>query len=247
MEMLGQKIKMVEALADIEIATKLISEAESVGENPIDMSYKKLRSAIDPVDRDSKEWNLIQKYLTNTHPRGTPTIKTIYRVEREGEAARFEPSKALGNRKLLWHGSRLTNFVGIISQGLRIAPPEAPVSGYRFGKGLYFADIAGLASRYCRSAGAPDFLMLLVDVSLGKTADLYRDEYMEKAKPGSDSTKALGTQEPDPKEDVDLGDGCKVPCGPIVDSGFKNTSCQEHQYIVYTVSQAHIRYLLHLG
>ena len=32
--------------------------------------------------------------------------------------------------KLLWHGSRLTNWVGILSQGLRIAPPEAPVTGY---------------------------------------------------------------------------------------------------------------------
>ena len=28
---------------------------------------------------------------------------------------------------LLWHGSRMTNWVGILSQGLRIAPPEAPV------------------------------------------------------------------------------------------------------------------------
>ena len=31
---------------------------------------------------------------------------------------------------LLWHGSRLTNWVGILSQGLRVAPPEAPVTGY---------------------------------------------------------------------------------------------------------------------
>ena len=31
---------------------------------------------------------------------------------------------------LLWHGSRLTNWCGILSQGLRIAPPEAPVTGY---------------------------------------------------------------------------------------------------------------------
>ena len=31
---------------------------------------------------------------------------------------------------LLWHGSRLSNWVGILSQGLRIAPPEAPVTGY---------------------------------------------------------------------------------------------------------------------
>ena len=33
-------------------------------------------------------------------------------------------------RQLLWHGSRLSNWVGILSQGLRIAPPEAPVTGY---------------------------------------------------------------------------------------------------------------------
>lgn len=39
---------------------------------------------------------------------------------------------------LLWHGSRLTNFVGILGQGLRIAPPEAPATGYRFGKVITF-------------------------------------------------------------------------------------------------------------
>ena len=33
-------------------------------------------------------------------------------------------------RQLLWHGSRLSNWVGILSQGLRVAPPEAPVTGY---------------------------------------------------------------------------------------------------------------------
>ena len=30
-------------------------------------------------------------------------------------------------------------LAGILSQGLRIAPPEAPVTGYMFGKGVYFA------------------------------------------------------------------------------------------------------------
>jgi hypothetical protein len=29
-----------------------------------------------------------------------------------------------GERMLLWHGSRSTNFAGILKQGLRIAPPE---------------------------------------------------------------------------------------------------------------------------
>ena len=35
------------------------------------------------------------------------------------------------------------NFIGILSQGLRIAPPEAPATGYAFGKGVYFADMFG--------------------------------------------------------------------------------------------------------
>ena len=47
----------------------------------------------------------------------------------------YPPNVRPNGRQLLWHGSRLTNFVGILSQGLRIAPPEAPVTGYMFGKG----------------------------------------------------------------------------------------------------------------
>ena len=54
---------------------------------------------------------------------------------REGEEERFEPFAHDPNRQLLWHGSLLSNFVGILSQGLRIAPPEAPVTGYMFDKG----------------------------------------------------------------------------------------------------------------
>ena len=51
----------------------------------------------------------------------------IFKIEREGESQRYKPFKQLHNRRLLWHGSRTTNFAGILSQGLRIAPPEAPV------------------------------------------------------------------------------------------------------------------------
>ena len=71
-------------------------------------------------------------------------------MKREGEAEAFDAyGAALGNRKLLWHGSRLTNWAGILSGGLRIAPPEAPVTGYMFGKGLYFADMSSKSANYC--------------------------------------------------------------------------------------------------
>ena len=51
--------------------------------------------------------------------------------------------------ELLWHGSRTENYVGILSDGLRIATPDAPVSGYMFGKGLYFADVPSKSANYC--------------------------------------------------------------------------------------------------
>ena len=47
--------------------------------------------------------------------------------EREGEDECFKKWLKINNHQLLWHGSRTTNFAGILSQGLRIAPPEAPM------------------------------------------------------------------------------------------------------------------------
>lgn len=68
----------------------------------------------------------------------------------------------------LWHGSRTSNFIGIISEGLRIAPPDAPSSGYMFGKGIYFSDIPSKAANYCHPKEEnPEGLILLCEVALG--------------------------------------------------------------------------------
>ena len=61
-------------------------------------------------------------------------VEDLFVVDRDGESEGF---KDLGNRQLLWHGSRMTNWVGILSQGLRIAPPEAPMTGYMVCEGLF--------------------------------------------------------------------------------------------------------------
>jgi poly [ADP-ribose] polymerase len=53
-------------------------------------------------------------------------------------------------------------------QGLRIAPPEAPATGYLFGKGIYFADMVSKAAYYCYSnANSSVGLLLLCEVALG--------------------------------------------------------------------------------
>lgn len=49
--------------------------------------------------------------------------------------------------------------------GLRIAPPEAPVTGYMFGKGVYFADMFSKSANYCYATRtAKDGVLLLCEV-----------------------------------------------------------------------------------
>lgn len=51
------------------------------------------------------------------------------------------------------------------SSGLRIAPPEAPVTGYMFGKGVYFADMFSKSANYCYAThAAKDGVLLLCEV-----------------------------------------------------------------------------------
>jgi hypothetical protein len=40
--------------------------------------------------------------------------------------------QTLDNHQLIWHESITTSFAGILSQGLRIAPPEAPLVSCSF-------------------------------------------------------------------------------------------------------------------
>ena len=63
---------------------------------------------------------MLQEYVSNTHG-ATHTqysleVMEVFKVEREGEAKRYKPFSKLHNKQLLWHGSRRTNFVGILSQ-----------------------------------------------------------------------------------------------------------------------------------
>lgn len=169
-EVIKTKIEMLDSLIELEVAYNLMKSSGS--DHTVDSYYKQLNTEIGILDRDSKEFKIIDDYVRNTHAATHSNyalqIEEIYTVKRSGEEKRYKPFKKLPNRKLLWHGSRLTNFAGILSQGLRIAPPEAPVTGYMFGKGIYFADMVSKSANYCcTSPQQPTGLLLLCEVALG--------------------------------------------------------------------------------
>ncbi|XP_072988764.1 poly [ADP-ribose] polymerase 1 isoform X1 [Typha latifolia] len=243
------KVKMLEALQDIEIASRLVG-FDGEDDESLDEKYKKLRCDITPLPHDTEDYKLVEKYLLNTH---APThkdwtleLEEVFSLEREGEFDMYAPYRnKLQNKMLLWHGSRLTNFVGILSQGLRIAPPEAPATGYMFGKGVYFADLVSKSAQYCYvDRKDPVGLMLLSEVALGEVYELKKATYMEKPPKGKQSTKGLGKTVPLESEFVNWKDEVTVPCGKPVPSNIRASELLYNEYIVYNTAQVKMQFLL---
>ncbi|XP_070700865.1 poly [ADP-ribose] polymerase 2 [Pempheris klunzingeri] len=249
---LKEKIALLEALGDIQIAVKMVQSSEGSDEHPLDRQYRALQCQLQPLDSSCQEYKVVEQYLQSTHAPThqdyTMTVLDIFSVDREGERVNF--LSQLQNRTLLWHGSRLSNWVGILSQGLRVAPPEAPVTGYMFGKGIYFADMSSKSANYCFANQHNHVgMLLLCEVALGDCNELLDADYEANNLPaGKHSTKGLGQTGPDPKNSVTL-DGVTVPMGPGVKTGVgkKNAySLLYNEFIVYNPAQTRMRYLLRI-
>ncbi|KAK7576565.1 hypothetical protein V9T40_012851 [Parthenolecanium corni] len=253
LELIKKKVDMLDALMDIEIAYSMLKDHTGENEqiNRLDSHYLKLNAQVELLDKLSEEFKLLDLYVKNTHAETHRNyeleIIEVFKVNRSGEDKRYKPFKKLHNRKLLWHGSRLTNFAGIISQGLRVAPPEAPVTGYMFGKGVYFADMVSKSANYCLTSPANNTgLLLLCEVALGDCHELMHAQNIVKPPPGKHSVKGLGKTYPDPAQSVVMADGVEIPLGKGIPSPHTNTSLLYNEFIVYDVAQVKVRYLVQM-
>lgn len=127
----AEKNEMLESLLNMEVIYRFLDGENGEAMNPLDECYRKLNASIVPIAKDSDEFRLFCDIVRNTHGSThnmyTLEVLEIFKVERDGEDERFQ--QQLGNHQLFWHGSRLMNYASILSNGLKIAPPEAPVSG----------------------------------------------------------------------------------------------------------------------
>lgn len=137
LDLLKREIELLESLGGMKDASLVMKTEQMEMMNLLDHQFRGLgMEEMTPLGKNSKEFTQLQDYLMDT--RGVThtanyQVSQIFRIERQGEKRRFEAAHGTPrDRRLLWHGSRCTNFGGILSQGLRIAPPEAPVSGYRY-------------------------------------------------------------------------------------------------------------------
>ncbi|KAI1647831.1 PARP-domain-containing protein [Daldinia loculata] len=258
--LLKREIELLESLSDMKDASLLMKNEQKEEINKLDQQFQSLgMNEMTPLDQESPEFTQLVDYLVDT--RGAThsanyQVSQIFRVERSGEKDRLEAvHETYQDRRLLWHGSRCTNFGGILSQGLRIAPPEAPVTGYMFGKGIYLADMSSKSANYCYpSISNGHALLLLCEAELGDpmqtlTGASYSAAEDAKSK-GMLSTWGQGSTGPSQWKDAECIHpslkGVKMPDTNVKPgaTGVPNAHLLYNEYICYDISQVRLRYLL---
>merc|ERR1719221_13436 len=273
-EKVTEKVGLLDQLADMEAAMATMegdSEDEaSAKDDAVRAKYDKLNCNITTLSHDSDIFKMVEKYVKNTHApthRGySITVLEVFEVDCAGQAERFKEYAQDKNRMLLWHGSRITNWCGILSQGLRIAPPEAPATGYMFGKGVYFADMVSKSANYCFTTPQKNTgILTLNEVALGKQMELKNAAFVWSQQAGQSpptgggfgfgsgtqlpadclSTFGIGSTQPDASDYEVLETGCKVPLGKLTTpKSVGSTSLRYNEFIVYDTKQIWTRYLV---
>ena len=139
-----------------------------------DAQYRSLGCDLRAMEPASEEYRAIEKHILASQVKiKSVRVKRIWGVRRPEEFARYQ--NAVGNEKLLFHGSRPSNWVGILSRGI-LMPKLAVQMGVRrtdagwLGHGIYFGDAACTSAFYAAPGRRKTQFMAVARVALGKAA-----------------------------------------------------------------------------
>ncbi len=120
------------------------------------MKYSSLRNSIKHLKKGDTTFDEISSYILESQFEGNPrvVIKNLFSLHREQEHTSFR--EALHNKKLLFHGSNASNFVGLLSRGVLMPKLVVAMGGKRrdaglLGNGIYYGDSVDTSAQYCRA------------------------------------------------------------------------------------------------
>lgn len=189
-ELLKQKRELLQLMKDM---LNVIGGSSSGGNvfiaEEVDKKYQALGCKIELVDRQSEEGSQVLKYLSNSvEPHqgickdddddeecdedAMPyNVDNIFKIIRPGEIERFTTD--IGNEHLLYHGSRVCNWMGLLSRGILMPDAITKLGVTRtdfgwLGAGIYFGDCFETSSQYCTPGAKGTSFLLLCNVALGQ-------------------------------------------------------------------------------
>lgn len=247
-EQIKKYIDMLSVLTDLEVAGTILNNKDKTDMHPHERIYKQLNIDITPLllSDDSLEYQMIKKYMMNTiaptHNSYILELLDVMKIHREFEHQQFND---YGNNQLLFHGSRVANFMGIFSQGLRINN-NAPKTGSMFGPGSYFSNSITKSANYCFTDKKNNIgIVLLCQVSLGNQYKRTSSQYITWLPDNNyQSTWGMGNSTTDPNDQTTI-DNILVPYGKLVKKN-NNNGLLYDEFIVYRENQIKIKYALKL-
>lgn len=236
---LNEKAAMLHSLRGIHYTYEFLHKSGESA-NILDDFYDKLNTIIEPLDVNSEQFQIIKRSVDDTKLKYNFEVKDIFKIQckAEGESDIF---KNLENRRLLWHGSKITNINLILAQGLKIAPPEA-VIGCMFGIGLYFSDMIGNSAEYCYANQSNNIgIVLLCEVALGDSHNCFDPGNIE-LPPGKHSVHGVGKFSPKSSKMID---DAIIACGKMIETDDAIESYVDYnEFVVYNNQQVKIKYLV---
>ena len=251
-EMVGKYRDVLDELKNMVVNIQITENVKN-GENQIDSIYNGINTTITPLDKKSKMWIEIEKYVANTHG-ATHNIQLeiidIFEVEQMGKKIKFEEyCKNISNRTLLFHGSGMSNFISILKNDLLLNPQaikkDVVITGKMFSDGIYWANAVSKSWGYCRTEVTNGVgCLALAEIALGNISKKINADYTitEKSlqKSGHHSVQGIGKYTPDAETIVD---NIKIPNGQLKDINTK-TSLIYDEFVIYNSTQQLIKYLI---
>jgi len=273
-------LRMLASLEDVENSINLLlSVSPSAGlSQRLNDVHGLIGCNIRVVDPASDKFRLVQQYATAGAQGNSCKIAHLLQVTRYEDAVRFSQHEVTRGtndstgqpmHRLLWHGSKVSNVLGILMKGLKIAPAESPVTGYMFGKGIYFADVFAKSAGYSTTRTGHGYrhfgrhmyhaakaksptadidhlkVMLLCEVAIGETCKLRNaDSSLTKAPEDFHSVQGVGRMAPSAEGMFLTKKGVGIPLGDVTPAKTSDFALNYNEFIVYDESRVRIKYVL---
>ncbi|CUG89283.1 poly (ADP-ribose) polymerase, putative, partial [Bodo saltans] len=205
----GGQIASLEAYENSCDTVRSLRAMLSVGESlcgniynaPAEVKLATLGCVIRPLPHDHSDYHVVRDLIRESvsSVAGSPAAPVISAVmsvySDEGRQSFHRSSRSIANHQLLFHGTRSSNLVSILREGLQV-----PLSGRlrrdagMLGRGIYFGDSVYTALKYATPSSNGRYLVLISEVALGRPYDV-REHRLDLVAPpeGFDSVHGIPT------------------------------------------------------
>jgi poly [ADP-ribose] polymerase 2/3/4 len=191
----------------------------------IDTEYDALKCGIGSLDHDGKEYQELAEYVVKSQVKTRSIkVKNIFTLKRDTEFGEY--TNNIDNQRLLFHGSRIQNWVGILSRGILLPKIVVSMGVHRtdpgwLGHGIYFGDAACTSLYYTTPGREKTRLMAIARVALGKAKQYTKITYGLNAPPEGYHS-----------------------CHGVRNSSGNASQFADDEFVIYTTKQQRLEYLV---